>query len=76
MAWEDVALMSPRVEFAVLDSAEGENVSELCRHDLLDARSGAGQSDGQRFEHAACNDLWQMDFKDHFARIPSFADRG
>ncbi len=39
----------------------------LRRHGLLDG-PGAGESrDWTRFEHAAPNDLWQMDFKGHFA---------
>jgi transposase InsO family protein len=39
----------------------------LRRHGRLNARDGAGQANVQRFEHAAPNDLWQMDFKGHFA---------
>lgn len=38
----------------------------LRRHGQLDERAGAGQTNVQRFEHAAPNDLWQMDFKGHF----------
>ena len=30
MAWKDVTAMSQRVEFVVLASAEGANVSALC----------------------------------------------
>ena len=152
MSWKDVCVMSQRVEFVSLASAEGANVSELCRRfgvsrktgdkwlsrsaaqgraglldqsrrpkvsagqidgaaeervlalrrehpawggrklrrrlldlqspdvpaastitsilrrqGLLDVRSGAGQPNVQRFEHAAPNDLWQRDFKGHFA---------
>ena len=152
MAWKDVSTMSQRLEFVVLTSAAGANVSELCRrfgvsrktgykwlsryaaegsaglvdqsrrpwesagrtsddleqrvlalrvehpawggrklrrrlqdlkhvavpaastitailrrHGRLDERDGAGQANVQRFEHAAPNDLWQMDFKGHFA---------
>ena len=152
MAWKDVSTMSQRLEFVVLASAEGANVSELCRrfgvsrktgykwlsryaaegsaglvdqsrrplesagrtsaeleqrvlalrvehpawggrklrrrlqdlkhvavpaastitailrrHGQLGTRDGAGQANLQRFEHAAPNDLWQMDFKGHFA---------
>ena len=151
MAWKDVSVMSQREEFVVLASADGANVSELCRrfglsrktgykwlsryategsagladqsrrplepagrtsdeleqrvlalrrehpawggrklrrrlqdlkhvavpvastiteilrrHGELDKRAGAGQANMQRFEHAAPNDLWQMDFKGHF----------
>ena len=152
MAWKDVSVMSQREEFVVLASADGANVSELCRrfgvsrktgykwlsrytadstagladqsrrpldpagrtsaeieqrvlalrrehpawggrklrrrlqdlqeigvpaastitailrrHGQLDERDGAGKPNVQRFEHAAPNDLWQMDFKGHFA---------
>ena len=152
MSWKDVCVMCERVEFVALASAEGANVSELCRRfgvsrktgykwlsrsaaqgraglldqsrrpkvsagqidgaaeervlalrrehpawggrklrrrlldlqspnvpaastitsilrrqGLLDVRSGTGQPNVQRFEHAAPNDLWQMDFKGHFA---------
>lgn len=151
MAWKDVSVMSQREEFVVLASADGANVSELCRrfgvsrktgykwlgryaakgslglldlsrrplepagrtsneieqrvlalrrqhpawggrklrrrmqdlkhvsipvpstiteilrrHGQLNERDGAGKPNVQRFEHAAPNDLWQMDFKGHF----------
>ena len=39
----------------------------LRRHGRLDAAQGARHTAWQRFEHAAANDLWQMDFKGHFA---------
>jgi transposase InsO family protein len=39
----------------------------LRRHGQLNERDGAGKPNVQRFEHAAPNDLWQMDFKGHFA---------
>ena len=39
----------------------------LRRHGRLDERDGAGQANVQRFEHATPNDLWQRDFKGHFA---------
>jgi transposase InsO family protein len=38
----------------------------LRRHGLLGGRAGQPR-DFVRFEHAAPNDLWQMDFKGHFA---------
>lgn len=39
----------------------------LRRHGRLDAAAGADQPrNWERFEHAAANDLWQMDFKGHF----------
>jgi transposase InsO family protein len=38
----------------------------LRRHQLLDPRESAKHRAFQRFEHAAPNDLWQMDFKGDF----------
>jgi transposase InsO family protein len=38
------------------------------RHDRLDAVKSAQHTAWQRFEHAAPNDLWQMDCKGHVAR--------
>jgi transposase InsO family protein len=39
----------------------------LARHELLDAQESPKHRAFQRFEHAAPNDLWQMDFKGDFA---------
>lgn len=39
----------------------------LRRHDRLDEARSAAHRPFVRFEHAAPNDLWQMDFKGHFA---------
>lgn len=39
----------------------------LRRHDLLDPRAAVKHCAWQRFEAAAPNDLWQMDFKGHVA---------
>jgi transposase InsO family protein len=39
----------------------------LRRHGRIDAAATAAREQPQRFEHAAPNDLWQMDFKGHFA---------
>jgi len=39
----------------------------LRRHDLLDPGASAMHRPWQRFEAAAPNDLWQMDFKGHIA---------
>ncbi len=38
----------------------------LDRHQLLDPQESLKHQAFQRFEHAAPNDLWQMDFKGHF----------
>jgi transposase InsO family protein len=44
--------------------------SILRRHGLLSELDGAGQPrESQRFEREAPNDLWQMDFKGHFAMV-------
>lgn len=40
--------------------------SILHRHDLIDPQKSEAATPWQRFEHAAPNDLWQMDFKGHF----------
>jgi transposase InsO family protein len=39
----------------------------LARHGRLDGAESAKHKAFTRFEHAAPNDLWQMDFKGHFA---------
>jgi transposase InsO family protein len=39
----------------------------LRRHQLLDGPGAGAPRAFQRFEHAQPNDLWQMDFKGHFA---------
>jgi transposase InsO family protein len=39
----------------------------LRRHGRLDAAASAARQAPQRFERAAPNELWQMDFKGHFA---------
>jgi transposase InsO family protein len=39
----------------------------LHRHGLIDSHESAKHSAFERFEHPAPNDLWQMDFKGHFA---------
>jgi len=39
----------------------------LLRHGLVDPQESAKHRPWQRFEHEAPNQLWQMDFKGHFA---------
>src|ERR1700719_1188335 len=41
----------------------------LRRADLLDSAVARGQRPFQRFEREAPNELWQMDFKGHFALL-------
>lgn len=38
----------------------------LHRHQLIDPQHSVAATPWQHFEHAAPNDLWQMDFKGHF----------
>jgi transposase InsO family protein len=42
----------------------------LRRHGLLDPQESLKHQAWQRFERPAPNDLWQMDFKGHFAMTP------
>jgi transposase len=39
----------------------------LRRHQLLDGPGVGAKPASRRFEHAAPNEMWQMDFKGHFA---------
>ena len=39
----------------------------LHRHDLIDPAASTAATPWKRFEHAQPNQLWQMDFKGHFA---------
>jgi transposase InsO family protein len=39
----------------------------LCRHGLIDPQAAAARRPWQRFERPSPNELWQMDFKGHFA---------
>jgi len=41
----------------------------LWRHELIDTGQSEARRTPQRFEHAAPNDLWQMDFKGHFPLV-------
>lgn len=41
----------------------------LLRHGLVDPQESAKHRPWQRFEHEAPNQLWQMDFKGHFATL-------
>jgi transposase InsO family protein len=53
------------------DGIEVKSVSTvhaiLVRHGKIDAEEGKKHHGWQRFEHPVPNDLWQMDFKGHFA---------
>ena len=50
------------------EAPSASTVTEILRRAGMLTGPGAGQARGwTRFEHAAPNDLWQMDFKGHFA---------
>ena len=52
----------------VADAPSPSTITEILRrHDRLDGPGAGEQRHWQRFEHAEPNDLWQMDFKGHFA---------
>lgn len=45
----------------------------LRRYGRIDPAEGPKHRSWQRFEHQAPNELWQMDFKGHFALLPKDA---
>jgi len=50
-----------------LASPSASTITEILRrHGLLDGPGAGSARSWTRFEHAAPNDLWQMDFKGHF----------
>lgn len=69
--WGGRKLRQRLVDLGHLDVPSASTITAILgRHGLLSALDGAGQSRGwQRFEHARPNDLWQMDFKGHFAML-------
>ena len=50
-----------------LQLAASTVTSILHRHQLIDSSASDAATPWQRFEHVAPNNLWQMDFKGHFA---------
>jgi transposase InsO family protein len=64
-----------KIERVMLDSKWGKTpapstITEILRrHGKLDARSQQHPGPYQRFERAEPNELWQMDFKGHFALV-------
>jgi transposase InsO family protein len=56
------------LERAGLEAPSASTITDILRRAGMLSGPGAGQSRAwRRFEHAAPNDLWQMDFKGHFA---------
>ena len=52
---------------AALCIAPSTVTSVLHRHGLISAQASEAATPWQRFEHALPNEMWQMDFKGHFA---------
>lgn len=72
-AWGGRKLARRLHDLGLQDVPAPSTVTEvLRRHGLLDPAEAASHRPHQRFEHAAPNDLWQMDFKGH---IPTDAGR-
>jgi transposase InsO family protein len=58
------------LERSGLEAPSASTITEIIRRSGLLTGPGAGETrDWTRFEHAAPNDLWQMDFKGHFALV-------
>jgi transposase InsO family protein len=50
------------------DAPSASTITQILRrHQLLDGPGVGAKPASRRFEHAAPNELWQMDFKGHFA---------
>jgi transposase-like protein len=67
-AWGGRKLRRRLVELGERVPPSASTITEILRrHGRLDADQAAKHRAFIRFEHAAPNDLWQMDFKGHFA---------
>ena len=67
-AWGGRKLRRRLLDLQVVEVPAASTITEILRrHGQLNERDGAGKPNIQRFEHAASNDLWQMDFKGHFS---------
>jgi len=67
-AWGGRKLRQRLRDLGVRDVPRESTITEvLRRHGRLDGAEAAKHMAFIRFEHAAPNDLWQMDFKGHFA---------
>ena len=67
-AWGGRKLRRRVLDLKVVEVPAASTITEILRrHGQLNERDGAGKPNIQRFEHAASNDLWQMDFKGHFS---------
>ena len=66
-AWGGRKLRAVLLGRSVAEVPSASTITEILRrHGRLDATESRKREAFQRFEHAAPNDLWQMDFKGHF----------
>jgi transposase InsO family protein len=67
-AWGGRKIRKVLEDDGVADPPSASTITEILRrHDRLDGPRAGQAREWTRFEHAAPNDLWQMDFKGHFA---------
>lgn len=67
-AWGGRKLARRLADLGVAEVPVASTVTEILRrHQRLDAAEAAQHKPFKRFERAAPNELWQMDFKGHFA---------
>ena len=67
-AWGGLKLHARLRKLGVLSVPSPSTITEILRrHGLLDPEACAEHKPFRSFEHAAPNDLWQLDFKGHFA---------
>ena len=66
-AWGGRKLRRRLLDLGLTDVPSASTITAILRRNgRLDKECGARQRPFVRFEHAAPNDLWQMDFKGHF----------
>lgn len=67
-AWGGRKIRKVLEEDGIADPPAASTITGILRrHDCLNGPRAGQARDWTRFEHAAPNDLWQMDFKGHFA---------
>jgi len=67
-AWGGRKIRRVLQQQGVADVPSASTITEILRrHGMLDGPRAGTARDFVRFEHAQPNDLWQMDFKGHFA---------
>jgi transposase InsO family protein len=66
-AWGAVTIRQVLQDEGIAVKAASTVHAILVRHGQIDPKESEKHRPWKRFEHAAPNDLWQMDFKGHFA---------